>query len=273
MNILQKLYTNYISEKLTKNQFLTEINKYPEYRQHYTNANSFEDILKILKRKQLIVENSLIQPSNHLIRPISFDKTPKKEIHIVKCELPSNVQFIYNDTLRQVDNEYIQSFIDTTYDGNRSDKDDLEIVTDLLMHHRDELDNFDSVGEKSLDELDNMKQISHKVVKIHNDLNEELSQDRVSSYEFNIGFNIENDKCKDSIKASKKVLQNLTSNPKYYTDLISNHNEKLNLRPQKVKDDNMVDKLNPMQKVKLKSINESTLKNIIREELKKHLKK
>lgn len=183
MNILQKLYTNYISEKLTKNQFLTEINKYPEYRQHYTNANSFEDILKILKRKQLIVENSLIQPSNHLIRPISFDKTPKKEIHIVKCELPSNVQFIYNDTLRQVDNEYIQSFIDTTYDGNRSDKDDLEIVTDLLMHHRDELDNFDSVGEKSLDELDNMKQISHKVVKIHNDLNEELSQDRVSSYE------------------------------------------------------------------------------------------
>lgn len=273
MTKLQNLYTSYISQKLTKAQFLTEVNKYPEYRQHYSNANSFEDILKILKRKQLIFENiSMLPQQSTQIAPLNFNKSPEREIHVVKCELPSNVQFIHNDTLRQIDGEYIQSFIDATYDGNTDDKDDLEIVTDLLLHHKDELEKFDSVGEKSLDELDDMKKISQKTVKIHQDLNEELTQDHVSTHEFNIGFNIENDKCKDSIKASKKVLQNLSTNSKYYTDLISNHKEKLNLRPQKVKDDTMVDKLNPMIKVKNKAINESKLSNIIKEEISKYLK-
>ena len=255
MNILQKLYNDFVSKKMTQNQFLTEVNKYPQYRQHFSNSNTFTDIVKILKRKQLIVENTYV-PSyvQNKIEPIDFSRDPSKEVHIIKFDLPSYIQFIHNDTLRQVDADDVKTFIDTTYDGDTSDKDDLEIVTDLLMHNKDNLDKFNQVDEKSLDELDAIKQGSQKVVKFEDALNEELSQDNVSTHEFNIGFNIENDKCKDSIKATKKVLKNLEQNPKFYTDLISKHDEKLNLRPQKVTNDTMVDKLNPMSKIKIKPI-------------------
>lgn len=260
MNTLQKLYTDFTAKRLTQHQFLTEIGKYPQYRQHYHNTNSFSDIINILKRKQLIVENTLVPSyTQHRIDPIDFNSDPSREIHIVQSELPSNIQFIYNDTLRQVDGDDVQSFIDTTYDGNTDDKDDLEIVTDFLMHNKNDLDKFNQVDAKSLEEIDGIKKSSQKIVKIKDNLNEELSIDRVSSHEYNIGFNIENDKCKDPIKASQKVLKNLETNAKFYTDLISNHNEKLNLRPQKVKDDTMVDKLNPMVKIKPKKLNEDLL--------------
>lgn len=272
MTILQNLYISYSDKKLTKNQFLMEINKYPQYRQHYSNANSFDDILKILKRKQLIVENSIIPSQNYsAIEPLNFNTINNKEIHIIKCNVPSEIQFMYNDMIREVPKENIEDFILQTYDGNTDDKEDLEIVSDFLMHKKDELDSFDSVGEKSLDELDLIKKTSQKVLKINDEmLHEVLTMDTVVPYQYNLGFNIENEKCKDAIKASKIVLKNLEANPSYYMDLISKHNTKKDLRPQKVTDDTLIDKLNPMVKVKVP--NKDSLKSLLKEELKKYLK-
>ena len=273
MVILQNLYKKYLSDNFTKNQFLTEVRKYPELRRYISNTNSFDDVVKIFKHKKLLVEN-VMQPNiaMNAIQPIDFNRDPSKEVHIVKYDLPNYIQFIHNDGLKQIDGDDVKKFIDVTYDGGYNDKDDLEVVTDCILHHQDKLPSYNKIEEHSLEELDGMKRVSPKLVKLGSTLREALTYSDVNSYEYQIGFSIENDKIKDAVKSAKKVLKNLEANPKFYTDLISNYNEKTNLKSQKVKVDTMVDKLNPMVKVKVKPLNEVKLQQIIKEELIKYLR-
>lgn len=273
MILLQNLYKKYLANTYTKNQFLTEVRKYPELRRYISNSNSFTDVIKIFKQKHLLVENT-VEPNVAMsaMQPIDFNRDPSKEVHIIKFNLPHYIQFIHNDGLKQIEGDAVKKFIDVTYDGGYNDKDDLDVVTDCILHHQDALPSYSPIEEHSLEELDGMKRMSPKLVKLGATLREAVSYSQVNSYEYEIGFSIENDKCKDAVLSAKKVLKNLEANPKYYTDLISNYKEKTNLKPQKVTDDTMVDKLNPMRVVKAKPLSESKLQQIIKEELVKYFK-
>jgi uncharacterized protein YerC len=268
--IVQKLYKKYLSNNLSKTQFLAEIKKYPDLRGYVTNANTFDDVIKIFKNKRLLTEN-IIEPNVAVnsIQPLDFNRDPSKEVHVIKFNLPDYIQFIHNDSLKQIEGDDVKKFIDVTYDGGYNDKDDLDVVTDCILHHQDALNSYAQYEEHSLEEIDAMKQSSSKLIKIGSMLRESLTYSDVNDYEYKVGFSIENVKIIDPIKCAKKVLKNLESNSKYYTDLISNYNEKTNLKPQKVTDETMVDKLNPIAKVKTNTLNESSLSQIIKNALRK----
>jgi hypothetical protein len=272
--VIQNLYKKYLSNNLSKTQFLAEIRKYPELNRYISTKNTFDDVIKIFKSKRLLTEN-IIEPNVAVnsIQPLDFNRDPSKEVHVVKFNLPDYIQFIHNDSLKQIEGDDVKKFIDVTYDGGYNDKDDLDVVTDCILHHQDSLGSYNQYEEHSLEEIDAMKQSSPKLIKIGAMLRESLTYSDVNDYEYKIGFSIENVKTLDPIKCAKKVLKNLESNSKYYTDLISNYDEKTNLKAQKVTDATMVDKLNPMAKVKTKPLNESSLSQIIKQALTKNLKK
>jgi hypothetical protein len=268
--VIQNLYKKYLSQNLTKNQFLAEIKKYPDLRGYVTNSNTFEDVIKIFKSRRLLSED-IVQPNVAVnsIQPLDFNRDSSKEVHVVKFNLPDYIQFIHNDSLKQIEGDDVKKFIDVTYDGGYNDKDDLDVVTDCILHHQDALNSYSQYEEHSLEEIDSMKKSSPKLIKIGSMLRETLTYSDVNPSEYVLGFSIENAKNDDTIKCAKIVLKNIESNPRYYTDIVSNYDKKIDFKPQKVTDATMVDKLNPMSKVKVNTVNESSLSHMIRQALRK----
>jgi hypothetical protein len=264
MTILQTLYQKFKSQKITDRQFITEVRKYPEYNQFTIGLHSAERVIKNLKAKRLLSEDfNMNNTQPNVVNPISFDSNDdnKSEVHIVNFDLPSFVEFIVQDTLRTIGSDEIKKFIDVTYDGDTEGKEDEDIITDLIMSYKNDYENC-PVSDKnlSLDELEGMKSSAVKIVRPKKSIMETLTYDQVSNHEYNIGFNIEMDKCKDAIIASKKVLKNLSKSPSFYTDFLTKKDTQKELKPYALTKNNVVDTTNPLKKIK--SLHEDLLKRI-----------
>jgi hypothetical protein len=115
MTILQTLYQKFKSHTITDRQFITEVRKYPEFAQFTIGLHSAERVIKNLKAKRLLTEGldrPNVQPQ--VVNPIDFNsiEDEKSQVHVVKVDLPSFIEFIVQDTLRTIGSDEIKKFID-----------------------------------------------------------------------------------------------------------------------------------------------------------------
>lgn len=257
-NIIQRLYSKVISNKISKNQFILEVAKHPEYKSCFSPRLTYEILLNNLKRKGVRFDEAqdfgMIQQSEpQTLQKLDFSNPDEKEIHIIGIDIPNSIDFIYNDKHRKVEANDIADFLDKTYNQlDGVDNDETSVATDFLIHNQSKLDQYPQVdNDYSVDELNEQKGCAIKVVKTKPmNINEDLTYDQVSSHAYNVGFSIEFDKCKDALKAGKKVLANLSKDPSYYTNLIANYKQKDSNLPKKVTADTLVDKDNGMKIIK-----------------------
>jgi hypothetical protein len=256
-NIIQRLYNKVISNQMTKNQFILEVAKYPQYKSCFTPRLTYEMLLNNLRRKGVMFEMQdygMIQQSKpQTLDKINFSQPDEKEIHIISVDIPNSIDYIYNDKHRQIGADDINEFLENTYNKlDNVDNDETSVATDFLIHNQDKLDQYPQVdNDYSVDDLNEQKGCAIKVVKARPiSINEELTYDQVSSHAYNVGFSIEFDKCKDALKAGKKVLANLEKDPSYYTNLIANYKQKDSNLAKKVTSDTLVDKDNGMKIIK-----------------------
>lgn len=264
MTIVERKYKDLKSNRITPQQFITEMKKIDDVSLLIEGLSTINPIIKRLKNCKIInefssnIQQSTIEP----VQRVEFsNEQPTSDIYVTKVDLPKCIELIYDDKKYIIGGDYINSFKTETYEGDEMiDKGDEEIITDIVLSFNGDFSDCEHDNSISIDELAYEKENCYKTISQKSTLNEELLN-FLDGREFSIGFNIEIIETKDSDLATQKVIKNLKKNPTYYTDFLQKQSEKVSKYSYEIDGENLVDKKNPMKKISFK-LHEDILKNL-----------
>lgn len=219
---LQESYDRYVTNQITKTEFQRLLNQSPLKGKVYSQSNTVEDVVQILKNKRFLTENVFQQP----VQEIKRINQPGYKFYVLSVKQGKIV----------AGNEFVEDAKERA--SELSNLGPLKIVSFKALktkYHLDPNENG-SWGTDMSPDTDGTDELSEENDKVDSDINNLLKSVResdslkgglsdnsnnmkIDTNELSLGISVELEHTSDPKIAAEIALDHLKENPKYYTNL------------------------------------------------------